>query len=78
MQEKDTTHTVNELMPILTNSDFLLTCYRSIRTNKGANTKAVFTPAKQQKGLTRSQRNIMDEGYFSPDGITLIYAVCEI
>ena len=62
---------VNNLMSIITNENFLLMCYKRIRANKGANTKATQTPYKMKKNMTQIQQRMLVDNYFTPDGMSL-------
>nr|ALO21549.1 putative HNH endonuclease [Haematococcus lacustris] len=62
---------INDLMSILSNENFLLVCYKKVRRNKGANTPATLTPTSMKKDKNKTQKRLLDDFYFTPDGISL-------
>jgi hypothetical protein len=58
---------VGQLMSILTNVDFLATCYKNIKRKRGAMTPASLIPLKQQKTNKGDQKNYIKATKFAPD-----------
>jgi hypothetical protein len=59
-----------QLMSILTNVDFLATCYKNVKRKRGAMTPASSIPLKQQKTRKGDQKTYIKATKFAPDGMS--------
>lgn len=64
------TDKVRDLMSLLAHPYFLVSCYRQVRKNKGAMTKAAMPSRKQMEKTPTEQRTFLDRTYYLPTGLS--------